>query len=65
MSGPRATWYAFGLAVLLLAAFHTKMGQQELLLWQGILVTGIPVAGLVLAFVRTLPRKPKGGSDNA
>jgi len=65
MSGPRATVYAFGLAVVLLVAYKTKMGQQELLLWQGILATGIPVTGLLLAFVRTLPRKRKTDSDNA
>jgi hypothetical protein len=65
MSGKRATWYAFGLAVLLLVAFYTKMGQRELLLWQGILTTGIPAAGLLLAFLRTLPRKPKEGSEDA
>jgi len=65
MSGTRATVYAFGLAVVLLVAYKTKMGQQELLLWQGILATGIPVAGLLLAFVRTLPRKRKADSDSA
>jgi hypothetical protein len=65
MSGKRATVYAFGLAILLAVAFYRDMGGKELVLWQGILATGIPAAGLLLASLKTLPVKSKVESDNA
>ena len=65
MSGPRATVYAFGLTVIALFAFYVNAEAKEIALWQAALGAAIPFGALVLAFVRTLPRRSKGGSDNA
>jgi hypothetical protein len=65
MSGPRATVYAFGLTVIALFAFYVDAEAKEIAMWQAALGAAIPFFALVLAFVRTLPRKRKVDSDNA
>jgi hypothetical protein len=65
MSGPRATVYAFGLAIIALAAYYVDAKADEIALWQALLGAAIPFGALAMATMRTWPRRPKGGSDNA
>jgi hypothetical protein len=65
MSGPRATVYALGAALIAVFAYYVGATAEEIALWTALLVAAIPFGALVLAFVRTLPRKPKAESDNA
>lgn len=65
MSGPRATVYAFGAAVIALVAYYVKAEAEEIALWQVLLGAAIPFGALVLATVRTWPRKPKGSTEDA
>jgi hypothetical protein len=64
MSKTRATYYAFGLAVLGIVAYKSKMGTEEVSLWTGVLATGIPAAALALASVKAWPRKPRSKGDD-
>lgn len=65
MSGPRATAYAFGAAMIAIVAFYVKAEAEEIALWQLGLGATIPFGALVLATVKTWPRKSKRDSDNA
>jgi hypothetical protein len=65
MSGKRATVYAFGLAVIALFAFYVDAEAKEIALWQAALGASIPFGALVLATVKTWPRRSKADSDNA
>jgi peptidoglycan/LPS O-acetylase OafA/YrhL len=65
MSGPRATVYAFGAAVLAIVAYHADASSQAITLWGAGLAAAIPFGALVMATVKTWPRKPKAKSDNA
>lgn len=64
MSGNRATVYAFGAAVLAIAAFYVDAETKEIALWQAGLAAGVPFGALVLATVKTWPRKSKPGSED-
>lgn len=64
MSGPRTTVYAFGAAVIALVAYYVKAEAEEIALWQVLLGAAIPFGALVLATVRTWPRKPKGSTED-
>lgn len=64
MSGPRTTVYAFGAAVIALLAFYVDAEAKEIALWQAALGASIPFGALVLATVRTWPRKPKGNTED-
>lgn len=64
MSGPRATVYAFGAAVIALVAYYVKAEAEEIALWQVLLGAAIPFGALVLATVRTWPRKSKGSTED-
>jgi uncharacterized MnhB-related membrane protein len=63
MSGPRATVYAFGATLLALIAFYVDAEAREIALWQALLGAAIPFGALVLATVKSWPRKSKGGKD--
>ena len=63
MSGPRATVYAFGAAVLAIVMFYVDAEVQEIVLWQAGLAAAVPFGALVLATVKAWPRKPKGSDD--
>lgn len=65
MSGPRTTVYAFGAAVIALVAYYVKAEAEEIALWQVLLGAAIPFGALVLATVRTWPRKPKDSTEDA
>lgn len=65
MSGPRTTVYAFGAAVIAIAAFYADAELREVALWQAGLAAAIPFGALVLATVKTWPRKPKDGFEDA
>lgn len=63
MSKPRATIYAFGMTVLALVAHYTARTAEEIALWQAALGAAIPLGALVLATVRTWPRRNKKDVD--
>lgn len=63
MSGKRASVYAFGAASIAVGAYYFKFEPNEIVLWNGLLLAGIPFVALVLATVKSWPRKPKGGTD--
>jgi hypothetical protein len=65
MSKKRATVYAFGAAVIAIVAYHADASSQAITLWGAGLAAAIPFGALVLATVRTWPRKSKAESDNA
>jgi peptidoglycan/LPS O-acetylase OafA/YrhL len=65
MSGPRATIYALGAALIAVFAYYTGATSEEVALWAALLAATIPFGALVLATVKTWPRKPKAESDNA
>ena len=65
MSGKRATVYAFGAAVIAIVAYHADASSQAVTLWQVGLAAALPFGALVMATVKTWPRRSKGGSDNA
>lgn len=64
MSGSRATVYAFGAAMIAIGAFYVDAEAKEIALWQAGLAAGVPFGALVLATVRTWPRKPKGTEND-
>lgn len=55
MSKPRSALYALSVLVLALIATKTKMGQEELILWQGILGYSFVIITAGLATVKTWP----------
>lgn len=65
MSGPRATVYAFGAAIIAITAFYADAELKEVVLWESGLAASIPFGALVMATVKTWPRKPKADTDNA
>jgi peptidoglycan/LPS O-acetylase OafA/YrhL len=65
MSGPRATIYALGAAVIAVFAYYVKATAEEIALWTVLLAAAIPFGALALATIKTWPRKPKADSDNA
>ena len=46
-------------------AYYVGATAEEIALWTALLVAAIPFGGLVMAMVKTLPRKQKAESDNA
>lgn len=58
-SGPRATVYGFGASVLALVAYYVKAEAEEIALWQVLLGAAIPFGGLVMATVKTWPKRAK------
>jgi peptidoglycan/LPS O-acetylase OafA/YrhL len=65
VSGPRATIYALGAAVIAVFAYYVKATAEEIALWTVLLAAAIPFGALVLATIKTWPRKPKAEADNA
>lgn len=62
-SGPRATVYAFGAAAIAAGAYYVKAEAEEIALWTALLVAGIPFGALVMATVRTWPKRRKTEPD--
>lgn len=62
-SAPRTTVYAFGVAVVALVAYYVKAEAEEIALWQILLGAAIPFGGLVMATVKTWPRRRKVEPD--
>lgn len=60
MSGPRATVYAFGATVIALIAFYVGAEAKEIALWQAALGAAVPFGALVLATVKSWPRRSNG-----
>lgn len=58
-SGPRTTVYAFGATVIALVAFYVDAELKEIALWQAALAAAIPFGALVMATVRTWPKRTK------
>lgn len=58
-SGPRATVYGFGASVVALVAYYVKAEAEEIALWQVLLGAAIPFGGLVMATVKTWPKRAK------
>jgi hypothetical protein len=58
-SGPRTTVYAFGASVVALVAYYVKAEAEEIALWQIMLGAAIPFGALVMATVRTWPKRTK------
>jgi hypothetical protein len=65
MSKKRAIVYALGAALIAVFAYYVKATAEEVALWTLLLTAAIPFAALVMATLRTWPRKPKADSDNA
>lgn len=65
MSGSRATVYAFGATMIALLAFYVDAEAKEIALWQAVLGASIPFGALVLATVKTWPRKAKAVTEDA
>jgi hypothetical protein len=62
MSGSRATVYAFGAATIAFAAYYVHAEAREIALWQAELAAAVPFGALVMATVKTWPRR-RGGND--
>lgn len=58
-SGPRASIYGFGATVIALVAFYADTELKEVALWQAALAAAIPFGGLVMATVKTWPKRGK------
>lgn len=58
-SGTRTTVYAFGASVLALVAYYVKAEADEIALWQIALGAAIPFGALVMATVKTWPKRAK------
>lgn len=56
-SASRTTVYAFGLTVLALIAFYVDAEAKEIALWQALLGASIPFGALVMAAVKTWPKR--------
>lgn len=57
MSGPRATVYAFGAALIAIIAFYADAELKEVALWQAGLAAATPFGALVMATVKTWPKR--------
>lgn len=64
-SGTRTTVYTFGAAVLAIAAYYVDAESSEIALWQAGLAAAIPLGALVMATIRTWPKKAKSSSTDA
>jgi ABC-type uncharacterized transport system permease subunit len=62
-SGARATVYAFGATVVALVAFYVDAEAREIALWQALLAAAIPFGALVMATVRTWPKRKATNKD--
>ena len=62
-SGPRATVYAFGASVVALVAYYVKAEAEEIALWQIMLGAAIPFGSLIMATVKTWPKRRKVDAD--
>lgn len=62
-SGPRTTVYAFGASVIALVAYYVKAEAEEIALWQVLLGAAIPFGALVMATVKTWPKRGKVDPD--
>lgn len=58
-SAPRASIYGFGAAIIAIVAYYVDAELQEVALWQAGLAAAIPFGGLVMATVRTWPKRVK------
>lgn len=58
-SGTRTTVYTFGAAVLAIAAYYVDAESSEIALWQAGLAAAIPLGALIMATVRTWPKRTK------
>lgn len=63
-SGTRTTIYTFGASVLAIAAYYVDAESSEIALWQAALTAAIPLGALVMAAVRTWPKKAKSSADD-
>lgn len=59
MSKKRASLYALSLAIVALIAYKTKMGQEEIALWEAVVGLGFIAATDLLALVKTWPWQKK------
>lgn len=62
-SGPRTTIYLFGASVIALAAFYVDAEAKEIALWEALLGAAIPFGALIMATVRTRPKRKVPGQD--
>lgn len=56
-SKTRATAYAFGAAIVALAAYYVGAEVKEVALWEAMLAASIPFIDLVVSTVKTWPGK--------
>lgn len=63
MSGARATVYGFGAAVIAIVAFYADAELKEVALWQAGLAAAIPFGALVMATVKTWPKRKATDKD--
>lgn len=56
-SKPRALTYAFGATIIATLAFYLKWEVNETAVWIAMLGAGVPFGGLVVATVRTWPKR--------
>lgn len=62
-SGPRTTVYVFGASVIAIVAYYADAELQEVALWQAGLAAAIPLGALIMAAVKTWPKRRKGEPD--
>jgi hypothetical protein len=65
MSKRRASLYALSLAIVSLIAYKTKMGQEEIVLWEAVVGFGFIAATDLLAMVKTWPWRKKNAEAPA
>jgi len=65
MSKTRASLYALSLAIVALIAYKTKMGQEEIALWEAVLGFSFVAATDLLATVKTWPWQKKNPEASA
>lgn len=56
-SKPRASAYAFCATLLAVIAFYAGWEANETAVWAALIATGIPFGGLMVATVRTWPKR--------
>lgn len=56
-SSTRTTVYAFGATVIAIVAFYADAELNEVALWQAALAAAIPFGALVMAAVKTWPKR--------
>ncbi len=62
-SSTRTTVYIFGVAVIALIAYYVDAEIQEIALWQTLLAAAIPVFGLIMASVKSWPKRKDTDAD--